>query len=90
VVWALILLGTVGAGTVASEGAAPSGETPAPAPRPGAAGISLAGAVAAALGRNFAILAATDSVKPGLREGEKVALRDPTAPSSDFGAASPP
>jgi outer membrane protein len=57
VVWALILLGTVGAGTVVSEGAAVPGEETRPA-----AGISLAEAVAAALDRNFSILAATDSV----------------------------
>ena len=66
-VWALILLGTVGAGTVASESAAPSGETQAPA---------------------------VEEVAPMRFSDMRLLftqplLRDPTAPSSDFGAGSP-
>lgn len=70
--WALILLATVGAGTVVTGGGAGAGDEtaaaegaaagPATGSRPGAAGISLGRAVATALERNFGILAATDSV----------------------------
>jgi len=63
--WALILLGTVIAGSSPAATAAQEDlvlpEEPA-GPRPGAVGISLSRAVATALERNFAILAASDSV----------------------------
>jgi len=75
VAWALILLGTVIAGTV-ETGSLP--EEP-PGPAPGAVGISLSRAVATALERNFAMLAAGDSVAASrLRESASLAQFYPT------------
>ena len=83
-VWAWILVGIVGAETVVTEsGAASREEAPAAeqtaGPRPGAAAISLAGAVATALEHNFGILAASDTVATArLRETASRAQFYPT------------